>query len=122
MSTKALRDLNIIPASGLDKTIDSKGTLTKLYTENGSEFQKKTPPLCSVPAIKVDMGTTVAEIGNAEVEYIESENLGDVPDLDACFNVCFYSSKCSSHPTACSTLTYQCTFISFPFFPGADTA
>ncbi|KAG6534919.1 uncharacterized protein LOC121991367 [Zingiber officinale] len=104
MSTKALRDLNIIPASGLDKTIDSKGTLTKLYPENGSEFQKKTPPLCSVPAIKIDMGTTVAEIGNAEVEYIESENLSDVPDLDACFNTLFSRLDSKDWVSVCEAL------------------
>ncbi|KAG6519685.1 uncharacterized protein LOC121967814 [Zingiber officinale] len=91
MSTKALRDHNINVVLGLDKKVDGKGNLTKPFTEkiteNGSELQKKTPPLFSTPSFNGDVvGSNGSETGNSEVEYIESENLVDLPDLDLCFS------------------------------------
>ncbi|WOK96634.1 hypothetical protein Cni_G05341 [Canna indica] len=91
MSGKALRDLNVIPASGLDKNSDGKGNLTKPYIENingnGLDLQKKNTPIFSVPTNKADvLGTNGVEPGIAEVEYIESENLVDLLDVDASFN------------------------------------
>ncbi|XP_074580370.1 uncharacterized protein LOC141836746 isoform X1 [Curcuma longa] len=91
MSTKALRDHNINVVLGSDKKIDGKGNLTKSFTEkiteNGSELQKNTPPIFSTPSFNGDVvGSNGSETGNSEVEYIESENLVDLPDLDLCYN------------------------------------
>ncbi|XP_042470817.1 uncharacterized protein LOC122053037 [Zingiber officinale] len=91
MSTKALRDHNINVVLGSDKKVDGKGNLTKPFTEkiteNGSELQKKTPHLFSTPSFNGDVvGSNGSETGNSEVEYIESENLVDLPDLDLCFS------------------------------------
>lgn len=106
MSTKALRDHNINVVLGSDKKIDGKGNLTKSFTEkiteNGSELQKNTSPIFSTPSFNGDVvGSNGSETGNSEVEYIESENLVDLPDLDLCYNVC-------SHP--------QSFLVSFPMY------
>lgn len=96
MSGKALRDLNVLPSSGLDKNSDisGKGSLAKSYIENindnGHELQKKNCPLFSATLNKVDIvKSNGLETVNTEVEYIDSENLADIADVDASFNVCF---------------------------------
>ncbi|RWW88530.1 hypothetical protein BHE74_00002594 [Ensete ventricosum] len=93
MSGKALRDLNVLPASGLDKNSDisGKGSLAKTYIENindnGHELQKKNYPSFSATINKVDIvRSNELETVNTEVEYIDSENLADIADVDASFN------------------------------------
>lgn len=93
MSGKALRDLNVLPSSGLDKNSDisGKGSLAKSYIENindnGHELQKKNCPLFSATLNKVDIvKSNGLETVNTEVEYIDSENLADIADVDASFN------------------------------------
>ncbi|CAL9128000.1 unnamed protein product [Musa textilis] len=91
MSGKALGDLNVHPAAGFDKsTALGKGSLTKSYIENindnGPELQKKSSSPFSAPINIGDAGSNGLETGNTEVEYIESENLADLPDVDASFN------------------------------------
>lgn len=96
MSGKALRDLNVLLASGLDKNSDisGKGSLAKSYIENindnGHELQKKNYALFSATLNEVDIvKSNGLETVNTEVEYIDSENLADIADVDASFNVCF---------------------------------
>ncbi|EXC31621.1 hypothetical protein L484_008418 [Morus notabilis] len=80
MSEKALKDLNAIPGSERRNENSSKGNIAKSVVSNTNgnieEGQKKN---------SVNGGETVnsgAEIANLEVEYIESENLNDVEDVD----------------------------------------
>ncbi|KAK4603713.1 hypothetical protein RGQ29_012290 [Quercus rubra] len=87
MSENALRDLNTIPGSEKKNESSSKGSFTKPYigtaTENLEEFQKKNSvSLVSPPMNGNETATTVLETGIPEVEYIESENLNDLEDVD----------------------------------------
>lgn len=94
MSENALRDLNTIPGSEKKNESSSKGSFTKPYigtaTENLEEFQKKNSvSLVSPPMNGIETATTVLETGIPEVEYIESENLNDLEDVDTSLKVLF---------------------------------
>ncbi|KAJ7974554.1 ARM repeat superfamily protein [Quillaja saponaria] len=83
MSEKALRDLNTIP--GTERKTEC--SLTKSHVDNGNnnaeEWQKKNcPSLVSPPSNGNQIVNPATETGNAEVEYIESENLNDLEDID----------------------------------------
>lgn len=85
MSEKALKDLNNIPGSERRNENSSKGNIAKHVVSNTNgnmeEGQKKnTVNGCGT----VNSG---AEIANSEVEYIESENLSDVEDVDTSLKV-----------------------------------
>ncbi|XWS44196.1 hypothetical protein CRYUN_Cryun15aG0023400 [Craigia yunnanensis] len=86
MSGNALRDLNTLPMSERKNGCSSKGNFTKPCNgntiENVEEHQKKSPA-----SVNINGGETVnagAEVANLEVEYIESENLSDLEDVDTC--------------------------------------
>lgn len=84
MSGNALRDLNVLPVPGLERKNDgsSKGSFIAPYIENSNEevirFQKNS---------EVNIRNNGVETGNSDVEYIVSENLTDVPDVDSSLNV-----------------------------------
>ncbi|EOY02354.1 hypothetical protein QUC31_018212 [Theobroma cacao] len=86
MSGNALRDLNTLPTSEWKNDSSSKGNFMKPCNgntiENVEEQQKKSPA-----SVHINGGETVnagAEVANSEVEYIESENLSDLEDVDTC--------------------------------------
>ncbi|KAK7300709.1 hypothetical protein RJT34_11557 [Clitoria ternatea] len=92
MSEKALRDLNTILGSERKNEGSSKACLTKPSVDNAveniEEWQKK-KNCSSVVSPTVNGNQTLTansgvEIGNAEVEYTESENLSDLEDIDTC--------------------------------------
>ena len=95
MSEKALRDLNTIP--GTEKKIESssKACFTKASVDNAAEnveeLQKNTncSSFVSPPVNGNQTVNSGTEIGNMEVEYIESENLNDLEDIDTCLKVLF---------------------------------
>jgi hypothetical protein len=92
MSQTALRDLNTIPGSEKKNESSSKGSFTKPYVgnanENLEEFQKKnSASVVSPPVNGNETANTVLETGNSEVEYIESENLDDLEDVDMSLKV-----------------------------------
>lgn len=97
MSEKALRDLNTILGTERKNEDSSKACLTKPSVDNADENieerqKKKTPSSLVSPAVNGNMTVTVnsgAEVVNAEVEYIESENLNDLEDIDTCLKVFF---------------------------------
>ncbi|KAB2610251.1 hypothetical protein D8674_018283 [Pyrus ussuriensis x Pyrus communis] len=68
MSENALRDLNTIPGSERKNESSSKG--------------KTTASLGSLSINGEEVANSVPEVGIAEVEYIESENLNDLEDVD----------------------------------------
>ncbi|XVF14121.1 hypothetical protein REPUB_Repub09cG0030000 [Reevesia pubescens] len=86
MSANALRDLNTLPTSERKNDSSSKGNFTKPCNgntiENVEEQQKKNPA-----SVQLNGGETVnaaVEVAISEVEYIESENLSDLEDVDTC--------------------------------------
>ena len=91
MSGNALRDLNTLPTSERKNGYSNKGNFTKPCNgntiENVEEHQKKSPA-----SVHINGGETVnagAEVAILEVEYIESENLSDLEDVDTCLEVKF---------------------------------
>lgn len=99
MSKTALKDLNTIPVTERKSEGSGKMCLTKTPVDNANEnieeSQKKkncsalvSPHVNGNQAVPVD---SVVEIGIVEIEYIESENLNDVEDIDTCLKVLFYS-------------------------------
>ncbi|PIA62061.1 hypothetical protein AQUCO_00200204v1 [Aquilegia coerulea] len=87
MSGTALRDLNTLPASERKSEGSSKGNFTKPFNENINENvdnrQKKNPTSLPSSAINdSEVANAEAEVGVSEVEYIESENLNDLEDVD----------------------------------------
>ncbi|XWS32782.1 hypothetical protein CRYUN_Cryun22dG0019100 [Craigia yunnanensis] len=91
MSGNALRDLNTLPTSERKNDSCSKGNFTKPCNgntiENVEEHQTKNPA-----SVHINGGETVnagVEVANLEVEYIESENLSDLEDLDTCLKTLF---------------------------------
>lgn len=92
MSETALRDLNTIPGSEKKNESSSKGNITKPYVgnanENLEECQKKDSASLVSPQINGnETAKSEVETGNSEVEYIESENLNDLEDVDTSLKV-----------------------------------
>ncbi|KAG1363534.1 hypothetical protein COCNU_11G003610 [Cocos nucifera] len=83
MSGNTLRDLNVLPVPGLDRKNDgsSKGSFIKPYFENSNKEADRCPK-----DSEVNIGNNGVEAGNSEVEYIESKNLTDLPDVDSSLN------------------------------------
>ncbi|XP_002517350.2 uncharacterized protein LOC8269321 [Ricinus communis] len=89
MSENALRDLNMLPGSERKSESSGKANFTKPYSGNIDENAEKcqrnnSASLVSSTANGVEAVNSGVEIGNAEVEYIESEDLSDVEDVDIC--------------------------------------
>ncbi|KAE8695630.1 UDP-glycosyltransferase 90A1-like isoform X1 [Hibiscus syriacus] len=105
MSGNALRDLNTLPAPERKNESSSKGNFNKPCNGNTIENVEEQPrkslvsvqtnggetenvQLKKIPAsVQINGGETVnvgVEVANSEVEYIESENLSDVEDVDTC--------------------------------------
>ncbi|KAK7266137.1 hypothetical protein RIF29_18777 [Crotalaria pallida] len=95
MSENALRDLNTIPATERKSESSSKTCLAKPSVDNADENieerqrKKNGSSLVSLPvngnqAVTVNSGIETGNGTVAEVEYIESENLNDLEDIDIC--------------------------------------
>ncbi|KAK4782188.1 hypothetical protein SAY86_016290 [Trapa natans] len=88
MSEKALREHNVLSESERKNESTNKGSLMNNCTENGTEnlqgCQKKSHASL-VPSIADGDHPTNGggEVGTLEIEYIESEDLTDVKDVDA---------------------------------------
>lgn len=88
MSEVALRDVNKIPESERMNGSSSNGNLTKPLIENIEEKRKKKmASLVDLPIERDGTENSGVEAANSEVEYIESENLEDVEDVDNCVKV-----------------------------------
>ncbi|KAF9623037.1 hypothetical protein IFM89_036018 [Coptis chinensis] len=88
MSGNTLRDLNTLPGSERKVESSCKGSFPKPFNENISEnvdnLQRKSPvSLASIAVNEGEVANCGAEVGVAEVEYIESENLNDLEDVDS---------------------------------------
>ncbi|CDP02130.1 unnamed protein product [Coffea canephora] len=86
MSEKALKDLNMLPESGRKNKNTSNGSLKPEIEQTGENLEdsqkKVSSPGVENPMNVNGVGNSVPEVGNSEVEYIESENLKDVEDLE----------------------------------------
>ncbi|KAK2661817.1 hypothetical protein Ddye_000391 [Dipteronia dyeriana] len=80
MSETALRDLNTVPSSDRKTESSSKGNFTKSYV--GSAIENVDVSLVSIKINRNDDMNAAVEIGSSEFEYVESENLSDVEDVD----------------------------------------
>ncbi|KAL2500037.1 ARM repeat superfamily protein [Abeliophyllum distichum] len=92
MSETALRDANTIPESERKDGRFGNGNFVKPHVEhkdeNIEERQKtKTASLVVTPIKKDGTQNYGVEMGNSEVEYIGSENLNTVEDLENCLKV-----------------------------------
>ncbi|XP_057481792.1 uncharacterized protein LOC130768721 [Actinidia eriantha] len=107
MSGKALRDLNTLPVSERKNESCSKGGFTKLHSEHGilEEKQKKNAASLAETPINGDESVkTEVEVGNPEVEYIETENLNDVEDVDASLKVLLAGLESKDWVLVCEAL------------------
>lgn len=96
MSGNALGNLNLLPESVMKIEGSSNGSFHKPHiehtNENVEEKQRKiTAPLVKIPTNGNETVSSVAEVASSEVEYIDSEDLNDVEDVDICLKVgvCF---------------------------------
>lgn len=87
----ALRDLNTIPGSERKNESCSKGGLTKPFAVNGNEIYeeclKKNCVSLGAPSTNDEEVVNAVEVANTEVEYIESEKLNDLEDVDLSLKV-----------------------------------
>ncbi|XP_047177612.1 uncharacterized protein LOC124844677 isoform X1 [Vigna umbellata] len=112
MSEKALRDLNTILGTERKNEDSSKACLTKPSVDNADENieerqKKKTSSSLVSPAVNGNLTVTVnsgAEVVNAEVEYIESENLNDLEDIDTCLKTLLAGLDSKDWVLVCDTL------------------
>ncbi|KAI7981225.1 hypothetical protein LOK49_Contig58G00018 [Camellia lanceoleosa] len=83
----ALKDLNTLPISERKNESSTKGGFTKPYSEHilDERNKKNTAPLVETSINGDESLKSGAEVVNTEVEYIESENLNDVEDVDMSF-------------------------------------
>ena len=112
MSGTALKDLNVLPLAGLEKKSDSsgKGGFMKTNIENTSEFLERKLNKVSAslaPLKEADLGGNGVEVG-PEVEYIEFENLPDLPSVD--------TSLCVGAVTLYFLAVYLSVLCSVKFF------
>lgn len=81
MSDSALKDLNVVPPSEgkIAKTVLQKGNGCNAITANNNLQLNEKEALSNEPeAVIID------------VEYIESENLTEIADVDSCMTVWFF--------------------------------
>lgn len=96
MSENALRDLNTIPGAERKNEDSSKACLTKPSVDNAGEKaeerqKKKSCASLDSPSVNGNQdGTANSGVEIIEVEYIESENLNDLEDVDTCLKVLCY--------------------------------
>ncbi|XP_020579430.1 uncharacterized protein LOC110024046 isoform X3 [Phalaenopsis equestris] len=94
MSANALRDLNVLPISELlenNTENSSKGNFPKSFPEDSSANLEKCQNVNSAAVFSAPHNGSGADpngdvVGNAEVEYIETENLADLLSVDSTLN------------------------------------
>lgn len=92
MSEKALREHNVLLGSHRKSQSANKGILMNNCTENATknleECQRKSyASLVPITANGNQLINGGGDVGTSEIEYIESEELTDVEDVDAALKV-----------------------------------
>ncbi|KAF8010991.1 hypothetical protein BT93_J1584 [Corymbia citriodora subsp. variegata] len=109
MSEKALRDLNALP--GPERKIESanKGNLMKpiseIPNENTEEWRRKNDAsLVSAPASENGATKSGNEVGNVEIEYIDSKDLSGLEDVDMTLKTILTGLDSKDWVLVCETL------------------
>ncbi|KAL7603200.1 hypothetical protein Lser_V15G20641 [Lactuca serriola] len=100
MSETALRDLNLLPKSERTNESSSKDILTKPYVEP----RKNIVPLVEPPVKGTEDAHASADVAVAEVEYIESEKLEDLEDVENSLKVLLSGLESKEWVSLCETL------------------
>lgn len=92
ISETALRDLNLLPKSERSNETSSKDILAKPYVEHtdenvGGKQRKSITSLAEPPINGTDVAHSASEVVVTEVEYIDSEKLDDLGDVDKSLKV-----------------------------------
>lgn len=92
MSEQALRDHNMVLGSERKTEIADNGVIMKKSPGNATkkfeECQRKSSAIfVSNPANGFELTNGGGEVGTSEIEYIQSEKLTDVEDVDAALKV-----------------------------------
>ncbi|XP_009599984.1 uncharacterized protein LOC107766855 [Nicotiana tabacum] len=87
MSEEAAQDLTALPEAEKNNENSSNGSVPVTVLESVDKNHKEKEREKPVLLVELDLNgdnkvNTGAEIGNSEVEYIESENLNDLEDVD----------------------------------------
>ncbi|KAL0331977.1 UNVERIFIED_CONTAM: hypothetical protein Scaly_2099200 [Sesamum calycinum] len=109
MSEAALRDVNKIPESERMNGGSNNGNIAKLHVEsmneNVEEKQKKgIYTLVDLPTERDGTENSGVEVANSEVEYIESENLKDVEDVENCLKTLLSGLGSKNWVSVCDSL------------------
>lgn len=89
MSAYALSDIIMLPESEKKTENSTNGGFHKPQIENNDgNVEEKRKSVC--PLVETSPNGNGTEAATAEVEYIESENLGDVEDLDTSLEARMY--------------------------------
>ncbi|KAL6994322.1 hypothetical protein U1Q18_012429 [Sarracenia purpurea var. burkii] len=106
MSGKALRDLNALPISERTNESSSKGGFTKPHADhkNLEEMHRKYIASVETPISGEECVKSGVEVGNSEVEYIESENLNDVEDVDISLKILLSGLESKDWVLVCEAL------------------
>jgi hypothetical protein len=85
MSTSALKDPKVSQSTNLENGEDNsvKSCISKPVLNGNNCANKEESSLSACP----DAMTNGNVAGNADVEYVDSENLVDLPDVDAVLSV-----------------------------------
>ncbi|KAI3761937.1 hypothetical protein L1987_52360 [Smallanthus sonchifolius] len=109
MSETALRDLNLLPKSERTTETSSKNILTKPYVEHTGENirgkqRENIVSLVEPPVNGIEVEHSVSEVVVAEVEYIDSDKLNDVKDVDKSLKVLLDGLGSKDWVLLCETL------------------
>ncbi|XP_071713046.1 uncharacterized protein [Rutidosis leptorrhynchoides] len=109
MSENALRDLNLLPISEKKIETASKGILTKHYVEHtdeivGGKQRKNVVSLVETPINGNEVPHVGPEVVVSEVEYIESDKLDDLEDVDKSLKVLVAGLESKDWVLLCETL------------------
>ncbi|KAG0498269.1 hypothetical protein HPP92_002576 [Vanilla planifolia] len=111
MSTNALKDLNLLPVSELEKKIEnpSKGNFPKSILQNCVDnfAYSKNANSASLPSTTMN-GSVVesngADGGTMEVEYVETERLTDLPSVETTLDTLMVRLDSKDWVTVCEAL------------------
>ncbi|KAJ9562563.1 hypothetical protein OSB04_007723 [Centaurea solstitialis] len=109
MSETALRDLNLLPKSETTNDSSTKDVLAKPFVEQtnekvGGKQRKSIISLDEPTANGTEIESSSAEGVAAEVEYIESEKLDDLEDVDKSLRILLANLETKDWVLLCETL------------------
>ncbi|KAM7509939.1 hypothetical protein LguiB_008814 [Lonicera macranthoides] len=109
MSEKALKDHNMLPVADRKNECSSKGSFSKPCDEHVTEKieereRKNTPSLVGATTNGDEIVNSGSEVGIVEVEYVESENLNDVEDVNMTLKMLLAGLESKEWVSVCDAL------------------